>query len=245
MDHVAVGATKTQVNGSTARDGNRKYGESHGSIPWWSSFAFIALSLSCGWAQVPNITIAAGSPTDQYFSGGIGAWAVPLPAPLSFLRYSQPTDPKCPSCIRYDIPLPRGVYAIDITLVEPNKTAAGQRIMNITANGQTTANIDVFAATGGINVPYNVPLMALVGAGFLHLQFNAVVGNAIVSKIAVAPYPPVIVTSWETCSGAPIGSDCSGIERITIQKADGSTVVRLAEDVTITAQNVIWKPVTP
>ncbi len=185
-----------------------------------------------GWAQPqPTITIAAGSPTDQYFVGGVGAWAMPLPAPLSFLRYG--------TSFKYDIPLPRGMYSIDVTVVEPNKTGPNQRLLTITANGQTTSKIDVFAATGGINVPLNVPMMALVGAGWLHLQFTAVLGNAIVSEIVVRPYPAVILTAWETCTSPPT---CAGLERVTIQKADGTTVQRIATPAQ-DAPAVSWAPV--
>ncbi len=197
-----------------------------------------------GWAQPqPPITIAAGSPTDQYFAGGSvwapctpgqnpsTCWEVSLPPPLSFLRYG--------TSFKYDIPLPRGLYSIDVTVVEPNKTGPNQRLFTITANGQTTSNIDVFSATGGINVPLNVPMMALVGAGWLHLQFTAVTGNAIVSEIVVRPYPAVIMTAWETCTSPPT---CAGLERVTIQKADGTTVQRIATPAQ-DAPAVSWAPV--
>jgi hypothetical protein len=127
------------------------------------------------------VSIACGSPTDQYFTGGVGAWPMPLAAPLAFLRFSQPPS----NTIDYDIPLPNGVYLINVTMVEPNKTAAGQRIFTIAANGQTSAPIDLFAITGAINVPYTFPMEALVGAGFLHLQFVSSTGNAVVSSITV------------------------------------------------------------
>jgi hypothetical protein len=125
------------------------------------------------------ITIQAGSPTDQYFTGGVGAWAVPLPAPLAFLRYG--------TSFSYAIPLANGMYNIAVTVVEPNKTAAGQRLFTVIANGQASAPLDVFALAGADNVAYTLPLQALVGAGMLRLQFTASLGNAIVSEIAVTP----------------------------------------------------------
>jgi len=139
------------------------------------------------------ITIAAASPTDQYFTGGIPgpsftfpAWAVPLPAPLNFLRYTQPNDPKCLGCFKYDIPRTAGIYTVRITLVEPSKTAAGQRLFTIAINGQVSDPIDVYALAGGINKPVVLTFTAVV-VGKLHLVFQAIAGNAIASLIQLTP----------------------------------------------------------
>jgi hypothetical protein len=135
----------------------------------------------------PVMVIACGSPTDQYFSGGIG-WTMPLPAPSSFLRYA--------TSFAYNIPVPNGIYLINITMVEPNKTGAGQRVFTVAANGQTSAPIDLYAITGAINIPYVFPMEALVGAGFLRLQFQATAGNAVVSAISITPI------WWSATAGA-------------------------------------------
>ena len=104
---------------------------------------------------------------------------MPLAAPLSFLRYAV--------AFSYNIPLANGVYAITVTMVEPNKTGSAQRVFTVTANGQESAPLDLFKLTGADNVPYNLPMLTLVGAGMLHLRFQATAGNAVVSEISITP----------------------------------------------------------
>jgi len=179
--------------------------------------AILALLTLSAFAQ--PITIQAGSPSDQYFTGGVGAWAVPLPAPLAFLRYG--------TSFSYAIPLPNGLYNISVVMIEPNKTGPLQRIFNVSANGQASAPLDLFQLTGGVNVAYTLPMMALVGAGFLRLQFTAAVGNAVVSEITVTQAPSVL--EWTACSSPlMVTASCFGLEFMSIIKADGTIVFRYA-----------------
>jgi hypothetical protein len=179
--------------------------------------AIFVLLTTAAFAQ--PITIQAGSPTDQFFNGGTGAWPMPLPAPLAFLRYG--------TSFSYAIPLPNGLYNISVMMVEPNKTGPGQRLFNVSANGQASAPLDLYALTGGVNVAYTLPMMALVGAGFLRLQFTAAAGNAVVSEILVTQAPSVL--EWTSCNTPPtIASSCFGLEFFSIIKADGTIVFRYA-----------------
>ena len=142
------------------------------------------------------ITILCGSTTDQYFTGGV-AWQMPatLAPALQALRYG-------PS-FSYNIPLANGLYNVAVVIVEPNATAPLQRRFTITANGQQTAPVDVFALTGAINVPTTVNLQALVGAGFLRIQFAATIGNAIVSEIIATPIAAAGLGPTVPISGMP------------------------------------------
>jgi hypothetical protein len=139
---------------------------------------------------------------------------MPLAAPLAFLRYG--------SSFSYNIPLANGMYSVWMTLTEPNKTAAGQRVFTITANGQTSAPLDVFTLAGGVNKPYVFPMLAFVGAGVLHLQFAATAGNAIVSEIFVSPLP----FTWSLCADAtgPIPS-CATLQLVRLVQSDGSNLM--------------------
>lgn len=134
----------------------------------------VSLTIS---ANPQIITILAGSSTDQFFSGG-------LPCPSD--SCSSPSVLRFGPSFRYDIPLPNGLYGITAVLIEPNKTAPGQRFMTITANGQTTNNIDIFSVVG-LNAPYMYSLQAFVGAGMLRLSFQSLNSNAVVSQIIVGP----------------------------------------------------------
>jgi len=151
------------------------------------------------------------------------------------------------SSFRYDVPvLSSGPYFVQLIFKEPNKTAAGQRVFTVDINGQTSPPIDVFAAAG-INTAYTLPAWAWATWPMLHIQFTATTGNAIVSEIrisAISLVNPFVVTAWETCANPPTPTtDCSGIERLTIQKADGTTTQRFAYP--YSAQNVTWKAASP
>jgi|SRR5882724_4141579 len=195
------------------------------------SLLLSAASLFC---SAQSITIPAGSPNDQYFTGGVGAWPVPLVSPNAFLRYG--------TNFKYDIPLANGIYTVSVVMAEPNKTAAGQRIFTVSANGQTSGPIDLFRITGGINQPYTLPMLALVGAGFLRLQFTASAGNAVVSSITATPLPSI--AQWTACVGAPSSmSSCMGLEFFSIIKADGSVVLRYAVPAPGVPDPSIWTAV--
>jgi Malectin domain len=179
-------------------------------------------------ATASSVVIQCGSPTDKYFVGGVPdpsnpaskPWPMPLPAPLAFLRYSQPGSP-----ISYNIPVTNGAYAVNVTLAEPNKTGPGQRIFTITVNGQTTDPIDIYAATGGQNIPFVVPLLPVVSAGYVRLQFTAIAGNAVVSEISVTP----LAFAWTNCVAAPAPSpSCATLSLVRVVRDDGSSLMMWA-----------------
>lgn len=93
-------------------------------------------------AAAQSLTLDAGAPGDQYYSAGSVAYTIPAGAPpgLATLRYG-------PS-FTYAIPLANGSYTVALTFVEPNKTAAGQRVFTVTENGQTSPPLDVFMMAG-------------------------------------------------------------------------------------------------
>jgi hypothetical protein len=140
-------------------------------------------------AYAQPITIAAGSPADQFFSGGTGGWAMPTPA-YPFLRYG--------TSFSYNVPLSNGFYNIAFVLIEPNKTAPSQRVFSITANGQTGSPIDLFGLVHADNQPFAYSMQAFVGAGWLRLQFVATAGNAVVSQIVITQVPYVLQCTCAT-----------------------------------------------
>jgi Malectin domain len=122
-------------------------------------------------------TPAPAYQADQYFTGGV-VWTDPAMGPgiWSTLRYA-------PS-FSYDIPMTNGFYTVTFRLLEPNKTAVGQRIFTITANGVHSDPIDIFAMAGA-NAPTYINLLVLVGNGHLRIDFAASVGNAVVSAMEI------------------------------------------------------------
>lgn len=141
------------------------------------------------------VQIDAGGPGDQFFSpvstcatGGSCAFidATMGPAPFATLRYGFGMAP-----FRYKIPAPNGSCDLALGFAEPNKTAAGQRVFTIVANGQTVADVDVFARAGAAKVATTIELTVPVTAGLLDLTFTPKPGtwNAFVSSIAAVCHP--------------------------------------------------------
>lgn len=131
--------------------------------------------------------IDAGSPSDAGFQGGFvwnaqTAGYVPLgPKPWADLRYSSGTNP-----FGYSLKLDNGFYRVRFYLMEPNKTGAGQRLFTITANGQSSAALDLFKLAG-LRGQYSLDMFVPVNNGVLAITFRSTLGNAVVSGFEVNP----------------------------------------------------------
>lgn len=141
------------------------------------------------------VQIDAGGPGDQYFvgpdrcsAGGACSFtdAVMGPVPYNTIRYGFAMIP-----LVYRIPAPNGTCQVSLGFSEPNKTAAGQRVFTIAANGVIVADVDVFDRAGGAHLPTTIALAAPVTTGVLEISFTAKPGtwNAFVSSIAVTCQP--------------------------------------------------------
>jgi hypothetical protein len=143
-----------------------------------------------------SILIDAGGASDTGYSGSSAAYTIPGP-PLAFtppgtskltLRYGSP--------IVYDIGLPQpGLYTVLLQMVEPNATAAGERVFSVTANDQPIVDgLDLWYSAG-LQVPTARSAIVSVTGTALHLLFTAEklgLGHdtAVVSAIAVSPFEP-------------------------------------------------------
>lgn len=142
------------------------------------------------------ISIDAGGPGDKYFSPASGcanagscAYVDPRmgAAPYDTLRYGFGMG-----VLKYNIPAPNGSCDVTLGFAEPNKTAAGQRVFTINANGQTVADVDIFARAGAALTPTMIAIAAVaVTDGFLHLTFTPKPNtwNAFVSTIQASCAP--------------------------------------------------------
>lgn len=170
-----------------------------------STIVFQAASIPMtGWAlrvdydakpQPVSISVDAGGAGDQYFSppstcasNGSCAYSDPKMGapPYDTLRYGFGM-----ASFSYTIPAPNGTCDVTLGFSEPNKTAPGQRIFTITANGQVVADVDIFARAG-LLTPTTVALGAVpVTDGFLHLTFTPKPNtwNAFVSSIGAVCQP--------------------------------------------------------
>lgn len=197
--------------------------------------------------------ISCGTSADVNFTGGFAFTDTTLSPDPQFqsMRYG--------SSFRYDIPLAPGLYAVSLSFIEPNKTAAGQRRFTVAIAGQQTPVLDLFALAG--RQPYTLRTIALVGAGLLAIQFSGVLGNAVVSTIQVAPakltdvftvpivsdflgsliaVAPIVglVNTWDTCISPPT---CAGIDRVSIYALDGTPIQYYAIPYTNEPSPAQWK----
>lgn len=107
--------------------------------------------------------------------------------------------------------IPLALPSADLYLgfIEPNKTAAGERVFKVSANGNEVT-VDPFQSAGLKNFfTVKIPNVAPV-AGFVTVTFTAVTGNAIVSLLTLFP---ALLTS--TPPPLPISVDPDGALRIS------------------------------
>lgn len=153
-----------------------------------------------------NVYIAAGQLTtgfksgsghrygsDNFFVGGKGASLAP--AGIRDARDFTPVsgaDPTLYAAFRsgrfgYAIPLASGNYSVTLGFLEPDKsTRVGDRVFNVDANGvNQVAKLDVLAVAGAYRTAVTRTFPVVVSNGVLHLDFNASVGEAVVSNITI------------------------------------------------------------
>jgi beta-glucanase (GH16 family) len=94
----------------------------------------------------------------------------------------------------YNIPVVGpGTFAVDLYLAETAGATAGQRVFNVTAEGQSVAqNVDVAAAVGQ-NAAYHVLFTVPVTDGTINVRFSPVAGQPLVS--GVETYQTKVATS--------------------------------------------------
>ena len=85
----------------------------------------------------------------------------------------------------YNVPVANGNYLVTLKFAEIYFTAAGQRVFNVTVNGQTAAsNLDVYAKVGK-NAAYDLVVPVSVTNGAISINFASVVNYAKVGAILI------------------------------------------------------------
>jgi len=108
--------------------------------------------------------------------------------------------------IRYSIPVPAGTYTLNLLFADPQFTGAGQRTFNVTVEGQPVlADFDV-AASGGGRSAISRSFQLTITDGKLDINFQGVVGKAIVSAIELFQGPPTPApdSGWLPAAPAPV-----------------------------------------
>ncbi len=164
-----------------------------------STLAAQSICINSGGPSIPPPTTdACGFTQDKYSTTG-NIWGpgspgyVPLPTGIwSTLRYG--------ASFSYDIPVTNGLYQTKFDLIEPTQNGPALRRFTISANGVTSAALDLWQLAG-MGVPYSLTFAAVpVTNSNLHLTFTAAIRSAVISAIEVTPVPPP--------SSAPLGVPC-------------------------------------
>jgi beta-galactosidase len=166
--YIAAGQLTTGFRSTDPLLGNHMYGSDNffsggntPSIPFNpSSFVNIPLFLNVAIANLGSSTVPeTGRVWDVYREG---------------------------AAFSYQIPLANGNYRVTLGFLEPTATAPGARVFSVDANGLTRINnLDIFSVAGARNAAIAESFDVVVSGGVLKLDFNGIVGNAIVSNIAV------------------------------------------------------------
>ncbi len=114
----------------------------------------------------------------------------------------------------YEFDCPEGVYEITLLEAETYWNGPGQRVFNVFIQGQQVlTNFDIYATTGGMNIPVSLVFTNTVTNSQLQILFTPVVDNARVSGVQVRKIADVIsdtdgIPDWWRLAyfGHPLGS---------------------------------------
>ncbi len=167
------------------------------------AWVLLIVGMGMGIATAQPVVINCGSPADSSFVGGTPFTDNTLgTAPFNSLRYG--------TSFSYRIPSAPGIYRVRLSFIEPNKTAAGQRLFTVRAGGTTSDPVDIFAVSGA-HGRTTLETTAPSTFGYVEIVFTAILGNAVVSSIEVStilnigsgigPFATMVVCPHPRCSG--------------------------------------------
>jgi len=120
---------------------------------------------------------------DEFFTGGADS-DVPYDVPDTsdgIVYYDRRTG----NDFRYNLPVANGAYTVELFFTDPTYSSAGQRIFDVTAQGQTVLHdFDIIAAGGG-KAPITKTFRVNVTNGAITLGFTSVLKYATLSGIEV------------------------------------------------------------
>lgn len=90
----------------------------------------------------------------------------------------------------YSVPVPNGVYELEILTFEPVKTAPGQRVFDVEVEGVVVMDdLDIYDEVGRFAAYTSPPVTVVVADGVLDLSFNASVAQALLSGVTLRSVP--------------------------------------------------------
>jgi hypothetical protein len=150
-----------------------------------SLVAFAAASASAQVAAPPTIAGLDGVPIQGSWTGGFD---YQIPNTARTMRFGTAFSANLNAPVG-------GVYKLDLTFEEPNKTGSGQRKENVSVGPtQIVSNYDVYSQAGGVLKQIIVSTFVPLSSGPNAINFSGVAGqNAVVSKVAASAFNPASV----------------------------------------------------
>jgi len=136
--------------------------------------------------------------SDVYFTGGraTNLFAAKNPMTPATVQKIDGTEDQLQAAtyrhgrFSYDIPVPNGTYRVQLGFVEPSFDKPGQRVFNVTANGdEVLTGLDLVAIAGGPLREVERHFDCKIGDGKLRLAFLPVTDEAVLSTIQISPEP--------------------------------------------------------
>lgn len=152
------------------------------------------LGLSVIWAALAvaqSTYINVGGPADPPYIADTACGGVPWGPVQQPELASQPAifrDLKYSPSFSCEIPVMPGIYAVTLLLMEPNKTAQGQRLFTVTVNGHQSPSLDLFKLRGKLQA-YELSFFVNVEST-IHINLQASIGNAVLSGLIVKVWMP-------------------------------------------------------
>ena len=107
--------------------------------------------------------------------------------------------------LKYEIPLPDGIYRVRLLAAENYVTGIGQRVFSVSMQNEVVADrIDIFEESGGVSRAWNMTTNVTVSDGLLVIQFGRIAQNPKVSGISIHA-----ISGSNTVSSTPTPAESS------------------------------------
>jgi|GEM_PF-2693543 len=168
---------------------------------------------------------------DQYFSGSSYAYASTTPSITNTTNPALFKDERSGvngASFAYQVPVANGIYLVNLNFAELYWNASGQRVFNVSLEGQTAIqNLDIWAQVGK-NTALTKAVQAIVTDGVLNVNFSSTVGDAAVTSIEIirTGNVPVSTTAGSLAFSTPtftVKEDGTFLSAVTVTRTGGSS----------------------
>jgi Malectin domain/IPT/TIG domain len=202
--------------------------------------AFQTILINCGYNLPYTDSLARLFSRDQFFVGGTTTnSSVPIANTEDDILYQFN---RVGDTFTYEIPVPIGSFAISLLFSENEYNATGQRMFDITIEGETLTNVDIFQIAGGAHMATRLQKFKVVDDNYLSIRFtrSAQYPNAGLPKlngIEVALDQPHIAHAVAT--GPYVGTVVNSLTNTANVQLVGQTSHTHGEMLSLT--NFTWK----